>query len=477
MQQASKMVSGGTSVPKPSKSRSKSKRRSSKTSASSSASSASGARHWEFGGPIGTWITMWSLPLVNYWMLTSISTKSSVQDSLKAIGQDPYNLFLSVFSLDTAKYSILVYVAWFFFQVLLHFILPGRVEKGTVLPNGTRLDYYLNGFKAYLVSLFAFSVCLMDKLYGTFGHRLFDPTSIFDQGVESYFSIFRAANAFAWTGAAVMYVLCQLKAFGGKMNNERCTGCVPYDYFMGSTTNPRIGWFDLKFFCESRPGLILWVLLNFTMALQQYEDLGHVTSSMGLVCFFQFFYILDYFWQEESILTTMDIKHDPFGWMLCWGDLVWVPFSYTLQAFYLYNNPNVDVGIVPGILIFALHFLGYRIFRESNNQKHNFRTGNTTTTWGEKSKFIKTKRGTKLLLSGWWGMSRHPNYLGDVLMAVAYSLPCGFGSLFPYFYPIYFWILLVHRERRDNHHCSTKYGNDWKSYCEKVPYRIIPYVY
>ena len=36
-------------------------------------------------------------------MLTSISTKSSVQDSLKAISQDPYNLFLSVFSLDTAN--------------------------------------------------------------------------------------------------------------------------------------------------------------------------------------------------------------------------------------------------------------------------------------------------------------------------------------------------------------------------------------
>ena len=174
----------------------KSKRRSSKTSASSSASSASGARHWEFGGPIGTWITMWSLPLVNYWMLTSISTKSSVQDSLKAIGQDPYNLFLSVFSLDTAKYSILVYVAWFFFQVLLHFIFARTRGERNCVANGTRLDYYLNGFKAYLVSLFAFSVCLMDKLYGTFGHRLFDPTSIFDQGVESYFSIFLRGECF-----------------------------------------------------------------------------------------------------------------------------------------------------------------------------------------------------------------------------------------------------------------------------------------
>lgn len=32
-------------------------------------------------------------------------------------------------------------------------------------------------------------------------------------------------------------------------------------------------------------------------------------------------------------------------------------------------------------------------------------------------KFIETQRGTKLIISGWWGMSRHPNYLGDWIMA------------------------------------------------------------
>ena len=466
-------------TPKKSSRRSKSKSRSKKV-ATKASSSENKTVHWEFGGPIGAWITMWSLPAVNYWMLTSITKKSSVQDSLQPLMDNPVEWlgFGTFLTTDLAQYSFSIYITWFAFQVLLHFVLPGANEKGTVLPNGTRLNYYLNGFRAYMVTLIAFSACVMDKLHGTFNHQLFDPTSIFEDGVESYIKIFRAANMFAWVFALVLYTLCQFNAFDGGLNNQRCTGCVPYDYFMGSTTNPRVGWFDLKFFCESRPGLILWVMFNFSMALKQYEELdGRITYSMGLVCFFQFFYILDYFWQEQSILTTMDIKHDPFGWMLCWGDLVWVPFSYTLQGFYLYINPDVDVGLIPGVCIFALHFLGYRIFRESNNQKHNFRTGATKTTWGEKSKFIKTERGTKLLHSGWWGLSRHPNYLGDVTMALAYSLPCGFGSLFPYFYPIYFWILLVHRERRDNHHCSTKYGKDWVNYCEKVPYRIIPYVY
>ena len=45
--------------------------------------------------------------------------------------------------------------------------------------------------------------------------------------------------------------------------------------------------------------------------------------------------------------------------------------------------------------------------------------------------------GGKLLVSGFWGWSRHFNYVGDILMALSWSLPCAFGSVVPYFYPIY----------------------------------------
>lgn len=36
----------------------------------------------------------------------------------------------------------------------------------------------------------------------------------------------------------------------------------------------------------------------------------------------------------------MDLMHDGFGFMLAFGDLVWVPFTYTLQAYYLVDHPN-----------------------------------------------------------------------------------------------------------------------------------------
>ena len=39
-------------------------------------------------------------------------------------------------------------------------------------------------------------------------------------------------------------------------------GNIIYDFFMGHELNPRVGPLDLKFFCELRPGLFLWVSLT-----------------------------------------------------------------------------------------------------------------------------------------------------------------------------------------------------------------------
>jgi protein-S-isoprenylcysteine O-methyltransferase Ste14 len=62
-------------------------------------------------------------------------------------------------------------------------------------------------------------------------------------------------------------------------------------------------------------------------------------------------------------------------------------------------------------------------------------------------------------------------------MALTWCLPCLFEQPLPYFYFVYFLILLLHREHRDNAYCLAKYGADWENYCRKVRWRIVPYVY
>lgn len=123
----------------------------------------------------------------------------------------------------------------------------------------------------------------------------------------------------------------------------------------------------------------------------------------------------------------MDVVTDGFGFMLVYGDYCWLPFVYSLQARYLAFNP-VELGLGWVMFIVAVQCLGYWIFRSSNGEKNDFRNGkNSKSEFGtlccltsvanpslclpSDLTFMETKRGTKLLTSGWWGMSRHPNYM------------------------------------------------------------------
>lgn len=300
------------------------------------------------------------------------------------------------------------------------------------------------------------------------------------------------------------------------------SGNMIYDWFIGRELNPRIslplfGDIDIKEFCEVRPGMLGWMLLDLAFVAHQYKLYGYVSDSILLITAFQMLYVLDALWMEPAILTTMDITTDGFGFMLAFGDLVWLPFVYSLQARYLAVYP-VHLGIwgIAGVL--AVQGFGYYIFRSANNEKNRFRT-NPEDPKIAHLKYMDTASGSKLLISGWWGTARHINYLGDWIMAWSYCLPTGvagylikqrsaatmgsgqspadasifggvpvktqaeqgeargWGMLITYFYVVYFTVLLVHREMRDEEKCKRKYGKDWDEYREKVPWRILPGVY
>jgi len=255
-----------------------------------------------------------------------------------------------------------------------------------------------------------------------------------------------------------------------------------YDFFIGRELNPRIGSFDLKEFCELRPGLIGWVALNLGMMAKQYQNTGQISGSMALVNLLQGLYVWDSLYQEQAILTTMDITTDGFGYMLAFGDLAWVPFTYGMQARYLVDH---DPGLSPLALaaLTGLGLGGYAIFRSSNSEKDRFRRDPTS----GKHEVLQvnnhqTGRSSQLLVSGWWGLARKINYTGDWLMAWTWSAftgcpTLGQGSILPYFYPIYFAILLIHRASRDDHFCSEKYREGWKEYKKKVPYLFVPFLF
>lgn len=62
---------------------------------------------------------------------------------------------------------------------------------------------------------------------------------------------------------------------------------------------------------------------------------------------------------QEAVLTTMDIVHDGFGFMLVFGDLAWVPFTYSLQAAFLVVHPQTLSSLGAAVII-ALNGNGRR---------------------------------------------------------------------------------------------------------------------
>lgn len=455
----------------------------------------------EFGGPLGAACITLFLPLLSLLLSEACSEPalgevprradrhvtaliaSAGSCSINALPRRLAFRFSSLVangvSVDSIMTAIGVVLGYLGFTLALHCLLPGERALGAALPTGARLSYKLNAMAVLAMSLLSFfTMCYMG---------IIDPVYVYDHTVL----LMVVAIVFCYAMSAWLYASARRRrrASGGEKEEVLLahggdTGIAVYDFFIGHELNPRLHLasifghdVDLKEFFELTPGLIAWLLLDVCCAFKQHALHGHVSNAMLLVCGFHALYVLDALYLEKAILTTMDITTDGLGFMLVFGDLVWVPFTYSLQARFLALHGAADLPTWAALAILALNIVGYYIFRGSNNQKNMFRTLGHDHPSNAHVRYIDTERGTRLMVSGWWGIARHINYTGDWIMGLAWSLPCGLSHALPYFYPAYFACLLLHREGRDEHLCRGKYGRDWDKYKRIVPYRLVPGVY
>ncbi|KAJ3054573.1 hypothetical protein HK097_001406 [Rhizophlyctis rosea] len=368
-----------------------------------------------------------------------------------------------------------VYAGWLIFQALCYRFVPGKIGYGQMTPAGYKLPYIVNGLLVWFIT-HALFIALSDLT----------PISLFPSSIihDLWGPLLISANIYGY----LLTLFCYIKAylFPSHPEDRKFSSSAIYDLYMGIEFNPRIGkWFDFKLFHNGRPGIVAWTLINFSFACAQYKRIGYVTNSMVLLNWLHFVYVIDFFYNEDWYLRTIDICHDHFGFYLSWGDSVWLPFMYTLQSHFLVRHP-IDLSWPYFFFVFGLGMWGYYIFRAVNNQKDLVRrTDGDCKIWGKKAEVIRTSFVTSdgkehkslLLVSGFWGLSRHFNYVGDLAISTAMCLTCGFGYLLPYFYITFMTILLVGRVQRDQDRCFGKYGKYWEEYCRRVPYKLIPYVY
>jgi len=72
---------------------------------------------------------------------------------------------------------------------------------------------------------------------------------------------------------------------------------------MGRELNPRIGPIDLKFFCELRPGLIGWIMLDFSFIAEVVANGQFPSAALVLVTAFHVLYVADALYHE--VLCTI----------------------------------------------------------------------------------------------------------------------------------------------------------------------------
>ncbi|BBH09451.1 Ergosterol biosynthesis ERG4/ERG24 family [Prunus dulcis] len=332
---------------------------------------------------------------------------------------------------------VVILALFFAYLAIAGSILPGKVVPGATLPDGSRLHYRCNGL---------LSLLLLIGLLG-FGAKMdfVSLTAISDRGFEVLSTTFLFS----------VLVTLELYAAGCKSSNRgssvkpHVTGNLLHDWWFGIQLNPQfmgidLNWNDgLAFYqpfgsCEKYPR---WHLESINDPLPVVLCVIHpgLLFSRG---------VHDLHW---------DIIAERLGFMLVFGDLGW----------WLLSN-NVELGTA-AVVANCLTFL----IGGANKQKHVFKKNPKAPIWGRPARVI----GGKLLASGYWGIARNCNYLGDLLLALSFSLPCGISSPVPYFYPIYLLILLIWRERRDEARCAEKYKEIWAEYRRLVPWRILPYVY
>ncbi|KAK8251848.1 7-dehydrosterol-delta 7-reductase [Phyllosticta capitalensis] len=392
----------------------------------------------------------------------------SILNAVYAIKAQGFTSFIRLYAPAPSLQANVLYATWILFQAFLYTILPGR-SNGQMTPAGHLLEYRTNGLLAYEISIGLFLLCVFSGFL--------DPTII----ARHWEGLIIAYNIWGYALSCIAYIKAHYAP--SHADDRHFSGSALYDFLMGIEFNPRFGqtW-DWKLFHNERPGIIAWTLINLSYAAVQYKKFGVVTNSMIIVNIFHLMYVVDLFINEAWYVKTIDIAHDHFGFYLAWGSAVWLPTMYTLQTQYLARNPvQLHPAVAAAILLMGIG--GYALFRSVNNQKYLVRrTNGDCKIWGKPAKYMRASYITGdgkthesiLLMSGWWGVSRHFNYVGDLMLSYAMCAVCGTRDIIPWTYAFFMTAILVHRCLRDEKRLETKYGEQWTKYCAQVRWRLIP---
>jgi protein-S-isoprenylcysteine O-methyltransferase Ste14 len=224
-------------------------------------------------------------------------------------------------------------------------------------------------------------------------------------------------------------------------------------------------------------GAVLLQLNVLSFAAYHLANVHPINPGFLLGCGMLTWFCIEYLIFERVHLWTYDFIAERVGFKLGFGCLAFYPYFYSVALAFTAELPDPGLPIWLTVLFGVLFLTGWVLTRGSNMQKFFFKvTPHKRFFWVTPEAITDGKNS--LLVNGFWGVSRHVNYLGETLQAVAIALAAGyFGVWQVWLYPIYYIGLFISRQLDDDKVCHAKYGALWEEYTARVKYRIIPRVY
>jgi delta14-sterol reductase len=250
------------------------------------------------------------------------------------------------------------------------------------------------------------------------------------------------------------------------------------DLWFGRARDPQLrdGFIDAKVWFYL-VGAVMLQLNVLSFAAYHLATVAAVNPGFLLGCAMLTWFCFDYLIFERVHLWTYDFIAERVGFKLGFGCLAFYPYFYSVSLWFTAHLPNPGRPAWLTIAFGALFLGGWVLTRGANMQKYLFKTAPGRRFLWITPEVLSDGDHT-LLASGFWGVSRHVNYLGEITQAVAIALASGyFGIWMVWLYPAYYVALMLTRQADDDKVCHAKYGELWDRYTAKVKYKIVPRVY
>jgi len=349
---------------------------------------------------------------------------------------------------------LIIYIIIF----ILNATLPGRWVKGYINKPGTteKMKYRLNG-------LFVLAVVIL--IWGLLCNNEVLPWDWLWQ--VRWYSLAGAITL------GLIFSLAIVLPFPAVKKNFLA------DFYLGRLENPQLwnGRIDAKMLLYLVGAVMLELNVLSFAAHHQITYGPDASPGVFMAAAFLSFFVTEYLFFEEVHLYTYDFLAEKVGFKLGWGDLAFYPFFYAIPLWATVDLPASKTPVFMLVISGLIFLSGWCLARGANMQKYTFKKNPQKAFLGIKPQTI-TDGHKSILVNGFWGLSRHINYLGEILMATGIVLSVGYPMLpWPWLYPLYYVALLFPRQMADDKLCAVKYGALWDEYKKKVPYRIIPFIY